>query len=449
MPTTKKREPVNGTAFRAPPSDERAEIAVLGCCMLLESALDDVMEILQPEHFYADANAKIYRVLLEMRSAGKCGIDALTVAAALEKRGWLADVGGPVRLSEILDAVPHAAFAKDYAKTILEHSRRRSAISAGTSLARGAWDLTAETDELLIDAETAIHRAMESGLVDEPESIGDVLLRAVDEIQSGKPKPKSVPTDWTELDDKTNGFPLGGVVILAARPSAGKTACALSLAGRIAEAGTPTLFVSYEQTRVELAQRLLSIFSAIDHWKLAKSRLTDDENHQVLLTAGQIQTLPLTLDDSCRPQSSLMSLIRRHSRRKKTKLVIVDYLQLIEPDDKRLPREQQVSGISRQLKRTAMACNVAILCLSQLNRDVEKRESKRPRLSDLRESGALEQDADQVWLLHRPNDGVPTEIDDYAILEVAKNRNGPKGDVKLNWHPTLMKYSKEFVIPFQ
>lgn len=445
--------------MRLPPQDIQAERCTLGSCLLLVSALDEVLEILRPEHFYFDAHRIIFAALAEMRSAGKTAIDAVTVLDWIESSGRMQSLtdsyrdGAVALMQDVLESVPHAAHATYYAGMVLDAARRRAAELAAMGILRQTPRKDIATDELLAEAESSLHAVMEDGMSDQPQTIGDVLTEALDEIEHGQPAQKSVPTGWTHLDHLIGGCPKGGLVILAGRPSQGKSACALSIAIEVARQGRAVLFSSYEQTRLELAERALSIWSGLDHRRMMHGQLTESERLQALEAAATLGALPIALDASCRNLSGLATLIRIQVRRRGIELAVVDYLQLIPPDDYRVNREQQVAQISRRLKMLAMQTGVAVICLSQLNREVEKREDKRPRLSDLRESGAIEQDADHVWFIHRPNfygtasanscsmgaESIDA-VDDHGILTVAKQRNGPTGEVRLAWIKERMQY---------
>lgn len=436
----------DSTAVRLPPQNVQAEMACLGSCMLENSALDDVLGILQPEHFYADCNQMVFAVLRDKRNAGLSQIDALTVAEELANRNQLVKIGGPEYLHNVMETVPHAAHAVSYANMVLDAARRRGAEFAANQILRDTPRKDIPTDDLLSDAESAIHAVMEDGTPDQPVSLSEVMATAIHGIENGQPSTIRIPSLWPHLDSVIGGFPVGGLSILAARPSVGKTACILSIALNKAQAGTPVQFHTLEQSRLEVAERLLSNYSGIPHRKLAQNGyLTQEERHHALHAAGEMQALPMFIDDKYLTMTQLATAVRLGARRHGVKLVIVDYLSLITPDRRNNSREQEVAGISRGLKMLARSCDVALVVLHQLNRDIEKRENKRPRLSDLRESGAIEQDADLVMFLYRPNQDNSNDQgewadDDHAILIVAKQRNGPLADVRLAWLKERMKY---------
>lgn len=425
-----------------PPNNRHAELSVIGGCLLSESARDDAIQILRPDHFYGEDTRALFAGICEMHEAGKTAVDALTLAEWLESRKRLSQAGGPELIVACMESVPHAAHTAYYAKVILTASQCRAGMQIGQELIRDARDTPENPLEILAKAESAIHTAMETGTEDEPTKLADVLAEALTELDNPTPKPKYIGTEWDHVEEFSSGIPLGGVVCLAARPGEGKTAMALSLAMRIAEAGVGVLFCGYEMQKPSLTARSLSIVSGIEFYKLEKNKLSHDERHRIIETSSMMGKWPVYFDDSCRPQTGLLTLIRRMVRRYKTKVVIVDYLQLIEPDDHRANREQQVAGITRALKTLAMKLDIGILLLSQLNREIEKRLNREPQLSDLRESGAIEQDADQVWFVWRPTESKEVAVqNNVGKLKIAKNRNGKTGIAEITWQPDTMKFS--------
>lgn len=436
--------------LNVPPNNRQAELSVIGGCLLSVSARDDVIQILRPEHFYGDDTRAIYAGICEMHDVGKTAIDALTLAEWLESKKRLEIAGGPALIMECMESVPHAAHSAYYAKSILTASQCRAGMQIGQELIRDARDTPENPLEILAKAETAIHAAMETGIQDEPTKLADVLVEALAELNNPTPKPKYIGTEWEHVEEFSSGITLGGVVCLAARPGEGKTALALSLAMRVAESGVGVLFCGYEMQKQSLTARSLSIVSGIEFYKLEKNKISHDERHLIVETSSMMGKWPVYFDDSCRPQSGLLTLIRRMVRRYKVKVVIVDYLQLIEPDDHRANREQQVAGITRALKTLAMKLNIGILLLSQLNREIERRLNREPQLSDLRESGAIEQDSDQVWFVWRPTESKEgAVINNVGKLKVAKNRNGKTGIAEITWQPDTMKFSDSTYDPFR
>lgn len=433
---------------RIPPNNEAAELGVIGGCLLEPSARDEAIAILKPEDFYDGSRKLIFGAIAEMHAKLITAIDPLTVAEWLEKSNSLEQAGGPSEIMRCIESVPHAAHTAYYAKLVCECSQRRKGIWAGTGLVRSSYDQSREIIEVLTEAEQAIHCAMETSEFDEPTAMSEVVANVLTAMKSPKPLVRHIGTEWAEMDEITPGVPFGGLVLIAARPGMGKSALVASFALRVAEANVPVLFCSYEMNRLELSERFLSNITGIEFSRIHKNRLDDGERERLLMASGQVKKWPLWIDDHCRNQTALLTTIRRLVRKRKIKLVVVDYLQLIEPADKRVNREQQVASLTRSLKLLAMNLNIGIVCLAQMNREVEKRPNREPQLSDLRESGSLEQDADQVWFLWRPGLDFTDKADDHAIVKIAKHRNGKTGKAELRWHAATMKFSGNPVDPF-
>ena len=320
--------------------------------------------------------------------------------------------------------MPHTAHTESYARQVKELARRRAAVNLGRDLMANAHDKMQATDDVLNAAETNLHGLIEGGIVGGPKPIGDILLTV---LANPEQADEGIPTGFDEIDHLTGGLRPGAVVVIAARPSMGKTALALDVMLNVARLGSGVLLFTYEQLSKEIAQRLLSSQSGTP-WESLRS-----SPNMLLDVATELNGWPIQIDDSGHDIGKLVATIRLAAR-KGVKVVIVDYLQLVPPEDASVIREQQVASSSRKLKQVAMACNVCVIVLSQLNRQVENRPDARPRLSDLRESGAIEQDADQTWLLWRPNKGSTEQPDNVARIDIAKNRNGPTGIIDLEWH---------------
>ncbi|MBC7820022.1 MAG: replicative DNA helicase [Planctomycetaceae bacterium] len=421
---------MNGLAV--PPQNLQAEKSVLGGMILSDAAIDAASGIMRPEHHYSDAHQTIHRAFVKLRSENR-QIDIVTLMDELQQQGVLEDIGGPPYLNEIMETVPHAAHTASYAKTVVKMSRHRAGIDAGRELIAGARDLTTDIDETLAAAETKLHAAIEGGLVAGPKSLGDVLIDVGDHLHD---EFTGLRSGFAELDRLTKGLQRASLTIGGARPSVGKTSFAAKIMANVASSGVGALFVTYEQPSRDIAHRLLGMKAGIPF-----DELKGMPNHYAEI-ANELARLPIQIDDTGPDINRLVATIRLAAR-KGVGLVVVDYLQLIVPEDPRVIREQQIATSSRKLKQVAMSCNIAVLLLSQLNREVEKRDGGRPRLSDLRESGAIEQDADACWLLWRPHkDSADGSCrDDVARIDVAKNRNGATGLIDLNWHGPSMTFS--------
>ncbi len=432
------------TGANLPPQNLVAERSVLGSILLENMAMDEVADILHADHFYSDVHGIIYTAILKLNEAGT-KVDAVTLAEELDKRNQLEDIGGVPYILEILEAVPHAAHVKYYAEIVRDKWIQRTLTNVCTEVLRDCYEGTDDTADVLTKAERGIFDILENQDVSQKLSMDDIMLATLDRINSRLGKEGSISglsTGFTELDRQTNGFQPAELIILAARPSMGKTALVCNIAEWCAGAGeTATLIFSLEQSKLELAERFLCIRAKLDGHRLRKGQLEPDERHALLEASSELSRLPLFIDDHPgRTVGQISAICRRLKRRNQLGLVIIDYLQLIEPEDKRANREQQIAQITRRLKGIAKENQLPLIALSQLNRGVELREDKRPRLADLRESGAIEQDADIVMFLHRPDAYNPEDRPGLAEIVVAKHRSGPTGIVNLQWRRESMRF---------
>lgn len=437
--------PASDLADRLPPQNLEAERGVLGSILLWNEAIDEVAEFLHADHFYSDAHRRIYGAIQQLHERGIRGIDALTLAEELERRSELEEIGGPTYLHDVLEAVPHAAHAKYYANIVREKFVQRSLISACSEILRDTYDAAQETEEILASAEQRIFRILEQQEREQKFAIKDILMDAFDRINDRLEKVGSISglaTSFSDIDAKTNGFQPAELIVLAARPSMGKTALVCNWAEGVARgSGKGVLMFSLEQSKLELAERFLCIAACIDGHKLRSGDLNEEERHKLMQASSDLSELPLFIDDQPgRTTGQIGAISRRLKRQHDIALVIIDYLQLIEPEDKRAPREQQIALITRRLKGLSKELNIPVVALAQLNRGVELREDKRPRLADLRESGAIEQDADLVMFLHRPDAYQADDRPGEAELIIAKHRSGPTGIVPLTWRKEFMKF---------
>jgi len=437
--------PGSDLAERLPPQNLEAERGVLGSILLWNDAIDEVAEFLHAEHFYSDAHRRIYAAIQHLYDRGIRGIDAVTLAEELERRGELEEIGGPAYLHDVLEAVPHAAHAKYYANIVRDKHIQRSLISACTDILRETYDATRDTEEILQNAEQRVFAILEQQEREQKFALKEILLDAFDRIKDRLEKAGGISglaTSFTDIDAKTSGFQPAELIVLAARPSMGKTALVCNWAEGIArDAGRGVLLFSLEQSKLELAERFLCIAAAIDGHKLRSGDLNEEERHKLMEASSSLSELPLFIDDQPgRTTGQIGAIARRLKRQHDIGIIIIDYLQLIEPEDKRAPREQQIALITRRLKHLAKELNIPVVALAQLNRGVELREDKRPRLADLRESGAIEQDADLVMFLHRPDAYQADDRPGEAELIVAKHRSGPTGIVNLTWRKEFMKF---------
>ena len=447
---------------KLPPQNLDAERSLLGSMLLSHEAIDEVADFLQPRHFYGDAHRRIAEAVYRLAETTVGGIDAITVAEELERRKELEEIGGVLYLNQILESVPHAAHARYYAEIVRDKFVLRSLQEACTSVLRDITDESEETSELLTHAEERIFHILEQQGEAEQLEIRDILMSAFDGIHARMSQDgvvSGVSTGFTRLDDLTTGLHPQSLIILAARPSMGKTAFVCNLAKNAAlnaredfdrlENPSPeakpkgVVIFSLEQSRIELAERLLCILAKFDGHKLRKGEIDPDEHEHLLRSASQLGELPIYIDDQPgRSMPQISAICRRVKRRYGLGLIIIDYLQLIEPEDKKAPREQQVAAIARRLKFLAKEMNVPVIALAQLNRGVDLRQDKQPKLADLRESGAIEQDADIVMFLHRPDAYDPADRPGEAEVIVAKNRNGPTGIVPLVWLRESLRFGE-------
>ncbi|MCA9082900.1 MAG: replicative DNA helicase [Planctomycetaceae bacterium] len=431
--------------LRVPPQNLDAERGVLGSILLLNEAIDDVGEVLRPEHFYSDAHQKIYGAIRDLYENNIRGIDAVTLAEELVRRNELDAIGGPAYLAEILDTVPHAAHVRYYCDIVRQKWMQRSLIYACTEILAESYELTTDIEELMQSAERRIFSIVEQQETNTNIAISDILMDAfhrIDERMNREGDVSGTTSGFTDLDAQTTGFQPTELIILAARPSMGKTALVCNIAEAVArQDGKGVLLFSLEQSNLELAERFLCITARVNGHDLRAGNLTAEQRDQLMMASDDLARLPLYIDDKPgRTMAQIAALSRRIHRKSPLGIIIIDYLQLVEPDEKNAPREQQIAGISRRLKFLAKELRVPVVALAQLNRGVELREDKRPRLADLRESGAIEQDADMVMFLHRPDAYDPEDRPGEAEVIVAKHRSGPTGIVKLTWRKQFMRF---------
>ncbi len=427
---------------RPPPQHLEAERGVLGSILLDPEVCDEVVPLLRPEDFYSDAHRRLYRTLLRMRESGQ-QIDVMLVKEELQKNGDLEAVGGVQYLAELLRSVPVAAHAVYYAELVRDKAILRELIHASTEILREAYDPTQQPQELVCRAEEKIFQVHEFRSANRVSSLQDVLIEVFDHINRRlEGGAAGIPTHFTDLDRLTGGLHEGELIILAARPGMGKTALACNITENVTiKSQIPALFVSLEMSRLELVQRMLCSQGRIDGHKFRSGYISSKDRTELVQASSKLSQAPLFIDDTpTRTVSEIAAIARRLKRRSNLGLLVIDYLQLIEPDNPKDPRQEQVARITRRLKGLARELNVPVLCVAQLNRQVEQgKEIHRPRLSHLRESGAIEQDADVVLFIHReeyycpPEEAERSGMKGIAEVIVAKQRNGPVGDVKLTW----------------
>lgn len=430
---------------KKPPQSIELEEAVLGALMLEKSAIIDIQGLLKPESFYKEAHQKIYKAIINL-SAQHQPIDILTVVEELKKNDELDLVGGAYYLSQLTMKVGSAAHAEYHAKIIAQKFIQRELISISSEIQRDAFDDKVDVSELLDTAQQKIFDVAEGNVRKEAQHVSSIVESAIHEMETASKREdgfSGVPSGFTSLDRMTLGWQPSDLIIVAARPSMGKTAFVLTMARSIAvDFKQPVAFFSLEMSSVQLVKRLMVSETGLTSDKIRGGKLEPHEWTQLEVKLQQLNDAPLYIDDT--PALSIYefrSKARRLVASHGVKLIVIDYLQLMTgPPELRSMREQEVSAISRSLKAIAKELQVPIIALSQLNRSVETRGGdKRPQLSDLRESGAIEQDADLVAFIHRPEyyglteDAEGNSLLGVALLIIAKHRNGAVGDVRMRF----------------
>jgi replicative DNA helicase len=433
---------------RQPPSNLEAERGVLGSILLLPAVCDEVALILRPEDFYNDANRTLYAQMRAMHDEGR-RIDTTLVVERLKNAGQYESVGGAVYLAEVLQSVPTAANAIYYAQIVKSKGTLRSLIHTSTEILRDAYDESIDPREMLSQAEQKIFSILDSRNAGAVSSIYDIMQEAMSRIDARMKDGEGmtgIETGFLDFDNLTGGLHESELAILAARPSMGKTALALNIAEHVAlKAGVATLFVSLEMSSIELADRMVCALAEVNSQRLRNNQISKDERTKLAEKMAELSQALLFVDDTpSRSMTEIAAAARRIKRKSGLGLIVIDYLQLIEPDNMRDPRQEQVARIARRLKGLARELKVPVLCLAQLNRQAEE---NKPRLGHLRESGAIEQDADVVMFIHREDSG-SDDVDAHdrphdageAELIIAKQRNGPTGVVRLHWFKDFTRF---------
>ena len=413
---------------RTPPQDVIAEQSVLGGMLLSKDAISDVVEILRERDFYRPAHELIYDAIIDLYGRGEPA-DPVTVSAELTKRGDLVRAGGAPYLHTLISSVPTAANAGYYAKIIRERAIMRRLVEAGTKIVQLGYTDEGEGDDAVDQAQAEVFAVTERREADDYIQLSQLLPAALDEIEkiAAGVIGQGVKTGFKDLDALTNGFHPGNMIVLAARPAVGKSTLGLDIARYASiHKGETSVIFSLEMSRSEITMRMLSAEARVPLNNIRSGNLTEDEWSRMARRMGEISQAPMFIDDS--PNLSLMEIrakSRRLKQRHNLKLIVIDYLQLMTSGKRVENRQQEVSEFSRQLKLLAKELNVPVVAISQLNRSPEQRSDKKPMLSDLRESGSIEQDADVVILLHREDLYDSQNRSGEADLIVAKHRNGP------------------------
>ena len=421
------------------PQDLDAERSIIGAILLDSDAITAVAQSLKPEHFYKESHSDIVKAMLQLFEKRE-PIDLVTLTAQLKKNNKLDKVGGAAFISEIASGVPTAAHVTQYAQIIRDHWVKRQLIAASVKLSQSAYDETHDVRELLDEAEQSVFALSQEQLRQNFMPLKDALAESfdrLDELHKKKGGLRGVSTGYLDLDGKLAGMQDSNLLILASRPGQGKTSLALNIAAHVAvHEGLPVGIFSLEMSKEELVDRLLVAQAEVDAWKLKTGNLDDNDFDRLQEAMGVLADAPLFIDDT--PASNLME-IRTKSRRLQVesglKLLIVDYLQLIHGRNLE-NRVQEVSEISQSLKNLARELKIPVIAVSQLSRAVEQRGTRKPQLADLRESGAIEQDADVVMFLWRAD---PENFEEVK-LDIQKHRNGPTGEIDLTFKKERVKF---------
>ncbi len=439
---------------RVPPQSLEAEESVLGGILLDNTAIDRVLEFVRPDDFYREAHRRIFRAMLALAEKSE-PVDLVTLSEVLRQRGELQDVGGGAQLAELAERVPTAANAAHYAKIVREKAILRSLITTATDIVTNGYEDTRDVKDLLDRAEQSIFQISEREVKPafvRMDSLMTDTFKIVEKLHQQKQAVTGVTSGYADLDHLTAGLQPSDLVIIAARPSMGKTAFALNIAANAAlRGGTGVAVFSLEMSKEQLALRMLCSEARVDLARVRTGHLQPGELGDLAQSAHVLISTPIYIDDT--PAITVLEL-RAKSRRlwrdpnSKLGLILVDYLQLMRSSEGKDSREQEISEISRSLKALAKELQVPVIALSQLSRKCDDRTDKRPMLSDLRESGAIEQDADVIMFIYR--DDVYNEDSDRkgtADIIIAKQRNGPIGKVELAFLRQYTRFENREMIP--
>ena len=448
-----QHQPLFDAGGRMQPRDKDLEEAVLGALMLEKDAYTIVCDILKPESFYEPANQKVYEAIQHLGAAQQ-PIDMLTVTEQLRHDGTLDEVGGPVFISELTSKVASGAHVEYHARIVAQKYLARELISFASQIESKAFDESNDVDDLLQEAEGKLFEISQRNVKKDVTQIDPVISQAIQQIESAANRTSGLSgleSGYHDLDKLTSGWQRSDLIIIAARPAMGKTAFVLSMAKNMAISyNIPVAIFSLEMSNLQLVNRLISNTCELESEKIKSGRLTQMEWDQLMSRIKHLYSAPLYIDDT--PSLSVFELrtkARRLVREHNVQFIIIDYLQLMNASGMKFgSREQEVSMISRNLKQLAKELNIPIVALSQLNRSVESRtDGKRPQLSDLRESGAIEQDADIVCFIHRPEyylrsdtDANGNDIRGLAEFIVAKHRSGSVDDIKLRFKAKYARF---------
>lgn len=434
------------SAGKVPPQNLDAEKSMLGAILIDEETLADISEHVKPQDFYDKRHGLIYDAVMRLYEKNK-PVDLLTLTDELKRKHQLEEIGGSAYLTELTNYVPTAAHAESYAEIVAQKAVRRRLIKASGEISELGYNEETTTQELLQQAEAELFSVSDQSLKQDLVSIESILTDSFDrmeELHRSKGSLRGIRTGWRDLDNMTAGLQRSDLVILAARPSMGKTTLVANLAYNVATiAKQPVLFFSLEMSKEQLVDRMLADASGVDAWNIRTGNLSDDDFSKLSEAMGEMAEAPIYIDDT--PGLSVLEMrtkARRAAHEKPLGLVIVDYLQLMQGSGRHDGnRVQEVSEISRGLKLIARELNVPVIALSQLSRSVESRSPQIPQLADLRESGSIEQDADIVMFIYREAYYNPdTDRENITDLIISKHRNGPVGKIELYFHPERLRF---------
>lgn len=429
---------------RMPPHSIEAEQSMLGALMLDKDAIIKIADLVYPKDFYKSSHQKIYEVALSLYEKNE-PIDVLSLSTSLEDRGKIEEIGGASYLASLVGMVPSASNISYYAKVVRKKSILRKLIQTASEISEMGYNEAEDVEKILDEAEQKLFSISQKSLKQEFTQINKILGLAfdrLDELHKNKGQMRGVPTGFADLDNLLSGLQKSDLIILAARPSVGKTSLALDIARNVgSKHNIPVGVFSLEMSSDQLVDRMIAAESDIDLWRLRTGNLKDADFERINETMGKLSEAPIFIDDTASANiMEMRTMARRLQAEHDLGLIVIDYLQLMEGRGSE-NRVQEISEISRGLKNLAKELNIPILALSQLSRAVESRPDQRPKLSDLRESGSIEQDADVVMFIYR-EDRVNPDTDKKGIAEiiVAKHRNGPVGTKQLFWREESASY---------
>ena len=444
----KGNEPPSLPFDRKLPYSSEAEAGVIGGMLLNSLVCDEVATIVRAQDFYSDANRRLFQCLLDMHNEGK-GIDLILLTERLRRTGEMEQIGGEAYLAELMSQVEVAAHAPRYAEIVRDKSILRDLIETTSNILSNAYESEKTPRELIAEAEENIFQISDERSSKNVLPMRDIMedfWKKIDDMEMG-----GILTGFEKIDKMLNGLHASELIILAARPSMGKTALAANIAEHVAiEEKQPVLFFSLEMSRDELAMRMLCSRARVKKRYIIDNNLSEDERSRINKAHSDLANSLLFIDDtSAHTVSEIAAAARRLKRQSGLALIIIDYLTYIEPDNPLEPRQEQVAKAARRLKGLARDLDVPVLCLAQVNRQAEQAKDNRPRLSNLRDSGAIEQDADVVMFVHREeyyrrdDEAYDQDLKGKAEIIIAKQRNGSTGTVELQWAAEFTRFLNE------